>query len=108
MDMWQPMSGKKSTIKDKVDKGNPKANKDWTCGKWEDSSLDPTGLGGKKRERERKREKEREFRERGSTFSLDFSVIGPSNLGETRGKVDPHYKSYTWVPVLWSFGNSRR
>ena len=24
VDMWQPMSGKKSTIKDKVDKGNPK------------------------------------------------------------------------------------
>ena len=72
------------------------------------SNLDPTSLGGKKRERERKMEKEREFRERISTFSLDFLVIGPSNLGETRGKVDPHYKSYAWVPVLGSFGNSGR
>ena len=38
-----------------------------------------------------------------STLSLNFSVIGPSNSGETRGKVDPHCKSYAWVPVLWSF-----
>ena len=47
-----------------------------------------------KREKERKREKGREFRERGSTFSLDFSAIGSSNPDETRGKVDPHCKSY--------------
>ena len=67
------------------------------------TQLDPTGLGGKKREREIKREKEREFKERGSTFSLNFPAIGPSNPGETRGKVAPHYKSYTWVLVLWSF-----
>ena len=72
------------------------------------TNIDPTGLGGKKKERERKREKEREFRERNSTFSLYFLVIGPSNPCETRGKVDPHYKSYAWVPVLWSFGNSGR
>ena len=70
--------------------------------------LDPTGLGGKKRERGRKREKEREFRERGSTFSLDFSTIGPSNSGETRAKVDPHCKNYASVQVLRSFGNFGR
>ena len=40
---------------------------------------------------------------RSSHFSLGFPVIGPSNPGEARGKVDPHYKSYAWVPVLWSF-----
>ena len=72
------------------------------------TNLDTTGLGGKKRERVRKREKGREFRERGFTFSLDFPTIGQSNSGETRGKVDPHCKSYAWVPVLWSFGNSWR
>ena len=41
--------------------------------------------------------------ERESTFSLDFPTIDPSNFGETKGKVDPHYKSYAWVPILWSF-----
>ena len=54
-----------------------------------------------------KREKENGARERESTFSLDFSAIGPSNSDETRSKVDPHYKSYTWVPVLWSFDKLR-
>ena len=54
------------------------------------TNLDPTGLGGKI---ERKREKGREFRERDSTFSLDFLVIGLSNPGDTRGKVDSHCKS---------------
>ena len=41
-------------------------------------------------EREKKEERERRnSREIGSTFSLNFSVIGLSNSGETRGKVDP-------------------
>ena len=74
--------------------------------------LDPTGLDeGKEREnRERKErgEEEEDFRERGSTFSLNFSAIGMSNPGETRSKVDPHRKSYIWAPILWSFGNSGR
>ena len=59
-------------------------------------------------EREKKEERERRnSRERGSTFSLDFPAIGPLNHGETRGKVDPHCKSYAWVPVLWSFDKLR-
>ena len=72
----------------------------WELDTWQvrghqvDPYLLPTGLGGKKREKERKREKGREFRERSSTFSLDFPVIGLSNSDETRGKVDPHCKSY--------------
>ena len=45
----------------------------------------------------------RNSRERGSTFSLDFPTIGQSNSIKTRGKVDPHCKSYAWVSVLWSF-----
>ena len=64
------------------------------------TNLDPTGLGGKKGERERKREKEREFREKGPTFFLDFPAISLSTFSETRGKVDPHCKSYAWVSVL--------
>ena len=72
-----------------------------------DPNLDPTSFGGKKGERERKREKGREFRERDSHFSIDFSVIGPSNFGKTRGKVDPHCKSYAWVPKVWSFDKLR-
>ena len=38
-----------------------------------------------------------------SNLSLDFLAIGPTVSGETRSKVDPHYKSYALVPVLWSF-----
>ena len=48
------------------------------------------------------REKER-FQKRVSTFSLDFSAIGPSNPSKARGKVDPHCEGYAWVPGLWSF-----
>ena len=66
------------------------------------TNLNLTSLGGKKGERERKREKEREFRERGSTLSLNFPAIGLSIFGETGCKVDPYYKSYAWVSVLWS------
>ena len=59
----------------------------------------------------RKREKNRgigerkewDFREKNSTFSLGFPAIGPSVSGESRRKVAPHDKGYTWVPVLWSF-----
>ena len=43
------------------------------------------------------------FRERSSTFSLEFPAIGPSVFGETRSKVAPHGKGYAWVSVLWSF-----
>ena len=57
-----------------------------------------------KRERKGKGErKERDFRERHSTFSLDFPVIGSANFAEARSKVGPHCKSYAWVPVLGSF-----
>ena len=55
-------------------------------------------------ERENKEERERRnCRKRVSTLSLDFPAIGPSNSSKTRNKVDPHCKSYAWVPVLWSF-----
>ena len=60
-------------------------------------------------EKENERENEGEFcRERVSTFSLKFPVIGLSNPGEPRGKVAPHCKSYAYVPVLWNFDNSGR
>ena len=44
---------------------------------------------------------------RSSHFSLNFSMNGPSNSGETKGKVDPHCKSYAWVPEVWSFDKLR-
>ena len=75
------------------------------------TQLDPTNWMGEKKgkiEREKKEERERRnSRERGSVFSLDFPTIGLSNIGETRGKVDPHYKSYVWVPEVWSFEKLR-
>ena len=59
---------------------------------------------------ERKREGEKEkteergkvwdfFRERSSTFSLEFPAIGPVSSDEARSKVAPHGKDYMWVPV---------
>ena len=86
-------------------------NEGLTCGKRKDNFLDPclTNQFGRGDSKPRKEgEKRRDFGERVSTFSLDFLVIGPSNSDETKGKVDPHCKSYTWVPVLWTFGNSER
>ena len=75
-------------------------------------NLDQSGLGGKGRERETNREmeveKERVFRERGSTFSLEFPTIGPASSDEARSKVAPHDKDYTWVPVLGSFDKLRK
>ena len=82
--------------------------------KWqerEDNSLDPcltNQLGGGEKTKRGEKEEEESFRKRSSHFSLDFPTNGPSNSGETRGKVDPHCKSYEWVPVLWSFDNSER
>ena len=52
---------------------------------------------GEKRERKERGEEEEDFRERESTFSLDFPEVGPSNFDETRRKVDPHCKSYAWT-----------
>ena len=78
-------------------------------------NLDPYSLksvleGKKERERgnKKKRGRKRVFRVRSSHFSLDFPTISPSNSSETRGKVDPHYKSYVWVPGLWSFDKLRK
>ena len=64
-----------------------------------DPNLNQIGWEKRRGEREKinrkEREKRRDFRERVSTLSLDFVTIGSSNLNETRGKVDPHCKSYT-------------
>ena len=69
----------------------------------EDNSLDqvdPTSLGEREgTNRGIGERKEWYFRERSSTFSLEFLEIGPSVSGETRGKVAPHGKGYTWVTV---------
>ena len=60
-------------------------------------------MGEKRERKERGKRKEESFRERSSTFSLEFSVIGPVNSGEVRSKVGPHCKSYAWVAVLGEF-----
>ena len=70
-------------------------------------NLNQSGLGGKGRERETNREreieKERIFRERSSTFSLEFPAIGPTSSDEARSKVAPHGKD-----VGTSFGEFRQ
>ena len=63
---------------------------------------------GRRRERRKKSKRKREgkcedFRERSSTFSLEFPAIGPASSEEARSKVAPHGKDYTWVPVFGSF-----
>ena len=67
------------------------------------SPLDPTDSMGEKRGKIEREEGRINSRVRSSHFSLDFSTIRSSNLDETRSEVYPHYKSYAWVPVLWSF-----
>ena len=76
-----------------------------------DNSLDPclTNLFGRGDSKLKRGEiKEKDFREISYTLSLEFPVIGPSNLNELRGKVAPHGKSYAWVPILWSFNKLRK
>ena len=67
----------------------------------------PTGLGTGK-EGIANREKMRDFRERVSTFSLEFSMIGLSVLVGTRREVSLLRKGYAWVLVLCSFDNTER
>ena len=57
--------------------------------------------------KERGKRERRNFRERVSTLSLEFPVIGLENAGEVRSKVGPRCKSYLWVPVLGSFEKIR-
>ena len=59
--------------------------------------------GEEKEQTGRERESVGFFRERSSTFSLEFPAIGPASSDEARSKVAPHGKDYTWVPVLGSF-----
>ena len=64
------------------------------------SPLDPNSPN-----RIREKEKESEngewiFKERESTFSLEFPVIRPSNSDEARSKVGPQGKSYAWISIL--------
>ena len=66
--------------------------------------VDPTSLGERGgTNRGIGERKEWDFRERSSTFSLEFPTIGPSVSDETRSKVAPHDKGYAWVPILGSF-----
>ena len=65
------------------------------------------GLGEKERGKKKKNKPEErgkvwDFRERSSTFSLEFPAIRPAGSDEARSKVAPHGKEYTWVPDLGS------
>ena len=48
------------------------------------------------------------FRERESTFSLDFQPIGPSVFDIARRKVTLRDEDYAWTPIGWSSDNSKR
>ena len=62
---------------------------------------------GEEKSKPEERGKVWDFRERSSTFSLEFSAIGPASSDEARSKVAPHGKDYTWVPILGSFDRLR-
>ena len=70
----------------------------------EDNSLDqvdPTSLGEREGTNHGTGEgKEWDFRERSSTFFLEFSAIGPSIFGETRSKVASHGKGFFFYLFL--------
>ena len=71
----------------------------------------PKSVWEREKERGREqteRERERDlFRERSSTFSLKFPMIGPAASDEARSKVALHGKDYTWVPFLGSLDKLR-
>ena len=48
-----------------------------------------------------------DFRERRTSFSLDFREIRSSKFVGTRRKVSLHIEAYEWVPVLRSFDKLR-
>ena len=103
-DMCHHLRGWKS--KD-IDKGNPKrANNVLTYGN-EDIPLDfgPKNSVGRGKGEKEKKEKGEEgiFRERSSSFSLEFSAIELLAFVGARDKIDPHSESYAWVPESESF-----
>ena len=49
-----------------------------------------------------------DFKERRSSFSLDFRRFGPSILDGVRNKVDLSGEGYAWTPIWWSSDNSKR
>ena len=66
---------------------------------------------GREKGKESKRKREGKcgiFRERSSTFSLEFPAIGPASSDEARSKVAPHGNDYTLVPVSGSFYKLRK
>ena len=65
--------------------------------------------GGKEKEQKEIGIKRESFRERDSTFSLNFPTIKPAVSGGARGRVQPHGKGFSLRPELGSFEkNSKR
>ena len=67
---------------------------------WLDQILWKEGEKVRKREKKRKRRKDKKKKKkrrgvRSSSFSLNFTEIGPLVLVGARGKVGPHNESYT-------------
>ena len=78
----------------------------------EPSGSNPVDRGkiGEKKKRKKRKEKKREKKRRGvrsSTFSLDFTEIGPSVFVGARGKVQPRDKSFTWIRESGVFAKLR-
>ena len=65
------------------------------------------GGGGGGRENRKREGKCGIFRERSSTFSLEFPTIGPVAGSGARGRVDSHSESFASRPDLGSFDKLR-
>ena len=90
------MIGWKSKVMNKVIKEIQESQ--WESDTWQDEDIPldfgPNNSVEKEMEKRKRKRREEESRERGSTFSLNFPVIGPSVSGGARDKVLPRNESF--------------
>ena len=87
-----------------------RADEKGTCGKEKTSHLSYVGSNSVGRGKMREKKKKKKRRKRGvrsSTFSLDFTEIGPSVFIGVRGKVRLCDESFAWIREYEVFSKLR-